>query len=211
MPSVLIVEDHALFRSGLKQLIGIEPGLTVAGEAGDGLAGIRLAQSLRPDLILLDISMPELSGVEAIPRIREVAPGARILIVSMHATAGHVRAALKAGADGYLLKTADEDEFLVAIRALLKGRKYISTELTGSMDGNAEAASKADSLTPKEKMVLKLIAEGNSNKDIAAKLNLSVKTIDTHRTSFMKKLDLHNVREVTRFAMQNGLVGDGID
>ena len=200
----------------LKQLIGIEPGLTVAGEAGDGLAGIRLAQSLRPDLILLDISMPELSGVEAIPRIREVAPGARILIVSMHATAGHVRAALKAGADGYLLKTADEDEFLVAIRALLKGRKYISTELTGSMiisyvDGNAEAASKADSLTPKEKMVLKLIAEGNSNKDIAAKLNLSVKTIDTHRTSFMKKLDLHNVREVTRFAMQNGLVGDGID
>ena len=142
MPSVLIVEDHALFRSGLKQLIGIEPGLTVAGEAGDGLAGIRLAQSLRPDLILLDISMPELSGVEAIPRIREVAPGARILIVSMHATAGHVRAALKAGADGYLLKTADEDEFLVAIRALLKGRKYISTELTGSMiisyvDGNA--------------------------------------------------------------------------
>ena len=206
MPSVLIVEDHALFRSGLKQLIGIEPGLTVAGEAGDGLAGIRLAQSLRPDLILLDISMPELSGVEAIPRIREVAPGARILIVSMHATAGHVRAALKAGADGYLLKTADEDEFLVAI----------STELTGSMiisyvDGNAEAASKADSLTPKEKMVLKLIAEGNSNKDIAAKLNLSVKTIDTHRTSFMKKLDLHNVREVTRFAMQNGLVGDGID
>lgn len=216
MPSVLIVEDHALFRSGLKQLIGIEPGLTVAGEAGDGLAGIRLAQSLRPDLILLDISMPELSGVEAIPRIREVAPGARILIVSMHATAGHVRAALKAGADGYLLKTADEDEFLVAIRALLKGRKYISTELTGSMiisyvDGNAEASSKADSLTPKEKMVLKLIAEGNSNKDIAAKLNLSVKTIDTHRTSFMEKLDLHNVREVTRFAMQNGLVGDGID
>ena len=216
MPSVLIVEDHALFRSGLKQLIGIEPGLRVAGEAGDGLAGIRLAQSLRPDLILLDISMPELSGVEAIPRIREVAPGARILIVSMHATAGHVRAALKAGADGYLLKTADEDEFLVAIRALLKGRKYISTELTGSMiisyvDGNAEAASKADTLTPKEKMVLKLIAEGNSNKDIAAKLNLSVKTIDTHRTSFMKKLDLHNVREVTRFAMQNGLVGDGID
>lgn len=164
----MIVEDHALFRSGLKQLIGIEPGLTVAGEAGDGLAGIRLAQSLRPDLILLDISMPELSGVEAIPRIREVAPGARILIVSMHATAGHVRAALKAGADGYLLKTADEDEFLVAIRALLKGRKYISTELTGSMiisyvDGNARSLLESRLPDAKGKMVLKLIAEGNSN------------------------------------------------
>lgn len=216
MSSVLIVEDHALFRSGLKQLIGIEPDLTVAGEAGDGLAGIRLARSLQPDLVLLDISMPEINGVDAIPRIREAAPDARILIVSMHATAGHVRAALKAGADGYLLKTADEDEFLVAIRALLRGRKYMSTELTGSMiisyvGDNAEAASKADTLTPKEKMVLKLVAEGNSNKDIAAKLNLSVKTIDTHRSSFMKKLDLHNVREVTRFAMQNRLVGDGID
>ena len=137
MPSVLIVEDHALFRSGLKQLIGIEPGLTVAGEAGDGLAGIRLAQSLRPDLILLDISMPELSGVEAIPRIREVAPGARILIVSMHATAGHVRAALKAGADGYLLKTADEDEFLVAIRALLKGTKPTYKKFLGYSPGVA--------------------------------------------------------------------------
>ena len=167
MPSVLIV-DHALFRSGPKQLIGIEPGLTVAGEAGDGLAGIRLAQSLRPDLILLDISMPELSGVEAIPRIREVAPGARILIVSMHATAGHVRAALKAGADGYLLKTADEDEFLVAIRALLKGRKYISTELTvhDYFIRGRQRRSRLESrlLTPKEKMVLKLIAEGKVTK-----------------------------------------------
>lgn len=216
MPFVLIVEDHTLLRSDLKQLIGIEPGLTVAGEAGDGLVGIRLAQSLRPDLILLDVSMPGFSGVEAILRIREVAPGARILIASMHATAGHVRAVLKTGADGYLLKTVDEDELPVATRTLLKGRKYISTELTGSMiisymDGNAEASSKADSLTPKEKMVLKPIAEGNSNKDIAAKLNLSVKTIDTHRASFMKKLDLYNVREVTRFAIQNGLVGDGTD
>lgn len=216
MATVLIVEDHALFRSGLRQLLAVEPDLHVAGEAGDGLAAIRLAQSLRPDLVLLDISMPELNGVDAIPRLREAAPKARILIVSMHATPSHVRAALKAGADGYLLKTADEDEFLVAIRALLRGRKYISTELTGSMiisyvDGAAEAASKTEALTPKEKMVLKLVAEGNSNKDIAAKLNLSVKTIDTHRASFMRKLDLHNVREVTRFAMQNGLVGDGLD
>lgn len=216
MATVLIVEDHALFRSGLRQLLAIEPDLRVAGEAGDGLSAIRLARALRPDLVLLDISMPELNGVDALPRLREVAPEARILIVSMHATPSHVRAALKAGADGYLLKTADEDEFLVAIRALLRGRKYISTELTGSMiisyvDGAADAASKAETLTPKEKMVLKLVAEGNSNKDIAAKLNLSVKTIDTHRASFMKKLDLHNVREVTRFAMQNGLVGDGLD
>ena len=202
-PVVLVVDDDPVNLDILVQTLEQDYFLIIAK---NGKRALDLAFSHHPDLILLDISMPELSGVEAIPRIREVAPEARILIVSMHATAGHVRAALKAGADGYLLKTAD----------LLKGRKYISTELTGSMiisyvDGNAEAASKADSLTPKEKMVLKLIAEGNSNKDIAAKLNLSVKTIDTHRTSFMKKLDLHNVREVTRFAMQNGLVGDGID
>ncbi|MFR0875421.1 MAG: response regulator transcription factor [Bilophila wadsworthia] len=207
MPSVLIVEDHALFRSGLKQLIGIEPGLTVAGEAGDGLAGIRLAQSLRPDLILL-ISCPNSAAW------RPPVSGGCAADLTFPCTP---QPACTRGPKPELTATTKcgRDEFL-RIRALLKGRKYISTELTGSMiisyvDGNAEAASKADSLTPKEKMVLKLIAEGNSNKDIAAKLNLSVKTIDTHRTSFMKKLDLHNVREVTRFAMQNGLVGDGID
>ncbi len=216
MPSVLLIEDHTLFRSGLKQLINAEENMTIVGEAGDGLEGIRLARSLQPDLLLLDISMPGLSGIDAIPCIRKASPDTKILIVSMHATSGHVRSALKAGADGYLLKTADEDEFIVAIRSLLKGRKYISTELTGSMiisyvDGNASAASKLDLLTPKEKMVLKLLAEGNSNKEIAAKLGLSVKTIDSHRTNLMKKLDMHNIREVTLFAIQNELVGDCLD
>lgn len=217
MATVLIVEDHALFRSGLKQLMSIEPGLEVVGEAGNGLTGIELAGTLQPDLVLLDISMPELTGIDAIPRIRAGAPHTKILIVSMHATAGHVRLALKAGADGYLLKTADEDEFLVAIRAVLKGRKYISTELAETIivsyvaDSTPQTTSRLELLSPKEKIVLKLVAEGNSNKDIAAKLNLSVKTIDTHRTAFMKKLDLHNLREVTLFAMQNALVGDGLE
>ena len=213
---IIVVDDHPLFRRGVIQLLKMDPSFNVVAEAGDFEAAMVAVRERDPDIVLLDLNMKHTSGVEILTAIKTFDPSIRVIMLTVSDSPSDLLQCFQNGADGYLLKTADEDEFLVAIRALLKGRKYISTELTGSMiisyvDGNAEAASKADSLTPKEKMVLKLIAEGNSNKDIAAKLNLSVKTIDTHRTSFMKKLDLHNVREVTRFAMQNGLVGDGID
>ena len=213
---IIVVDDHPLFRRGVIQLLKMDPSFNVVAEAGDFEAAMVAVRERYPDIVLLDLNMKHTSGVEILTAIKTFDPSIRVIMLTVSDSPSDLLQCFQNGADGYLLKTADEDEFLVAIRALLKGRKYISTELTGSMiisyvDGNAEAASKADSLTPKEKMVLKLIAEGNSNKDIAAKLNLSVKTIDTHRTSFMKKLDLHNVREVTRFAMQNGLVGDGID
>ena len=213
---IIVVDDHPLFRRGVIQLLKMDPSFNVVAEAGDFEAAMVAVRERDPDIVLLDLNMKHTSGVEILTAIKTFDPSIRVIMLTVSDSPSDLLQCFQNGADGYLLKTADEDEFLVAIRALLKGRKYISTELTGSMiisyvDGNAEASSKADSLTPKEKMVLKLIAEGNSNKDIAAKLNLSVKTIDTHRTSFMKKLDLHNVREVTRFAMQNGLVGDGID
>ena len=207
MPSVLIVEDHALFRSGLKQLIGIEPGLTVAGEAGDGLAGIRLAQSLRPDLILLDISMPELSGVEAIPRIREVAPGARILIVSMHATAGHVRAALKAGADGYLLKDQEPEQILEDIQKAAKGQTVLSASMNQALaeclrEESFSKERRLSELTEREKSVLKLIAQGKTNKEIGKALEISDGTVKVHVKHVLHKLSFRSRVEAAVWAKE---------
>ena len=206
MPSVLIVEDHALFRSGLKQLIGIEPGLTVAGEAGDGLAGIRLAQSLRPDLILLDISMPELSGVEAIPRIREVAPGARILIVSMHATAGHVRAALKAGADGYLLKDQEPEQILEDIQKAAKGQTVLSASMNQALaeclrEESFSKERRVSELTERES-VLKLIAQGKTNKEIGKALEISDGTVKVHVKHVLHKLSFRSRVEAAVWAKE---------
>lgn len=212
--SIVIAEDHVLFRSGLKQILALEEGLEVVGEAGDGLAAVQLVQEYKPTLILLDISMPELGGIEAIEHILQQSPATAILVISMHASPSHLRAALKAGAHGYLLKTADEGEFLVAIKAILDGHRYISSELANVMvdhfvsDTGTRPLSKLELLTRREREVLKLVAEGNTNKNIASKLSLSIKTVDSHRTNFMRKLGLRSAREVTLFALRHGLVED---
>ncbi len=210
--SIVIAEDHALFRGGLKQILSLREDLEVVGEAGDGLAAVETTLAMRPDLLLLDLSMPGRDGLEVLARIRKDAPATFVLIISMHATIDHLRAAFRAGAHGYLLKSADTEEFLFAIQSVLKGNHYISTELTGSFVGSClrgeEPAleSPVEKLTLREREVLKLVAEGRSNKEIAEEFDIAEKTVVTHRTNLMRKLDLHNVREVTMFALQNGLI-----
>ena len=197
--SIVIAEDHALFRSGLKQLLLLGEGLEVIGEAGDGFEAVT-------------VSMPGRDGLEVIAHIRKECPDTRILIISMHATSMHIRAAFKAGAHGYLLKTADRQEFLFAIQSVLRGNRYVSTELTGTMidwcvgEQTEEIASPLDQLTQREREILKLVAEGCFNKEIAARLSVAEKTVVTHRTNFMRKLGLRNVREVTMFALECGLI-----
>lgn len=210
--SIIIAEDHALFRSGLKQLLAPEADLEVVGEADNGPEAVRLSVELHPDVLLLDLTMPGGGGLEAIARIRKLSPPTHILVISMHASGMHVRSAFKAGAHGYLLKTADSTEFLFAVRAVGKGNRYISSELTGLMvdwclgqGGDAESPL-LDNLTIREREILRMVAEGLSNKEIAAQLFLSEKTVITHRGNFMRKLGLHNVREVTMFAIAHGLM-----
>lgn len=210
--SIVIAEDHALFRSGLKQLLLLGEGLEVIGEAGDGFEAVNMTVASRPDLLLLDLSMPGRDGLEVIAHVRKECPDTRILIISMHATSMHIRAAFKAGAHGYLLKTANHQEFLFAIQCVLRGNRYVSTELTGTMidwcvgEQTEEIASPLDQLTQREREILKLVAEGCSNKEIAARLSVAEKTVVTHRTNFMRKLGLRNVREVTMFALECGLI-----
>ena len=198
--SIVIAEDHALFRSGLKQLLLLGEGLEVIGEAGDGFEAVNMTVASRPDLLLLDLSMPDRDGLEVIAHVRKECPDTRILIISMHATSG------------YLLKTANHQEFLFAIQCVLRGNRYVSTELTGTMidwcvgEQTEEIASPLDQLTQREREILKLVAEGCSNKEIAARLSVAEKTVVTHRTNFMRKLGLRNVREVTMFALECGLI-----
>ncbi len=211
MHTIIIAEDHALLRNGLCALIAENDDLSVVGEAGDGLEAISLVQKNAPDLVLMDLSMPRFGGIEAIRQIKQIAPQTRILVVSMHATEKHLKAALQAGADGYLLKMAESAEFIVAIRSVLAGDGYISSKLAGrvlavySSRRDAEW-SELNLLTDREKEILKLVAEGHTSKEVADILSISPKTADNHRANILRKLGLRNVHELTRFAREHDLV-----
>lgn len=167
---------------------------------------------LRPDILLLDLAMPKLDGLDVIPQIREGSPNTAILVISMRATQEHLRAAFKAGAQGYLLKTADSNEFFFAIQSVLKGCRYVSSELTGYMvdnyvkDPEPALPSPLEQLTQREREILIMVAEGQTNKSISELLFISERTVNCHRTNFMRKLSLRNASEVTRFAVQHGLL-----
>lgn len=211
MIRIVIAEDHALFRSGLKQILSLQKDLSVEGEAGSAEEALVLCENLKPELLLLDISLPGMSGIEAMAKFREICPEMKILIISMHGMPQYVRSAFTAGANGYLLKTADSDEFFLAIQTILNGNRYISTELTSSvlnmfLSKNEEQDNLLEQLTAREKEILICVAKGFSNKEIAAELNIAEKTVVTHRTNFMRKLSLHNVREIVMFAMKNNLI-----
>jgi DNA-binding NarL/FixJ family response regulator len=210
---VLIVEDHTLLRVGLRALLERESDIEIAGEAGNGRDAIRLVSSLSLDLILMDLTLPGVNGVEAITEIKRRNPEIRILVLTLHRAEEYVQQSLKAGADGYILKDATHDELRVAIRSVLNGKTYLSPDISskiisGYLGGNKSAspASVWETVTHRERQILKLVAEGLPNKSIASYLSLSVKTVEKHRSNLMKKLDLHNASMLTAYAFAKGLV-----
>lgn len=212
-PRVLLADDHAVLRSGLRLLLTSTNEYEVVGEATSGVETLRLAEELQPDLILLDLSMPALGGLDALPTLRKLAPAARILILTMHDDPQYLRQALKGGASGYVLKKAADTELLSALRAVLRGEVYVHPSMTRAlledMLPEAQSASKQglwSSLSEREQEVLKMVALGHTSAEIAEQLNLSAKTVETYRARGMEKLGLRTRAALVRFALQEGLI-----
>jgi DNA-binding NarL/FixJ family response regulator len=212
---IMIVEDHTLLRAGLKALLLQEPDLRIVGEADNGRDAVRAVSALAPDLVLMDLSMPGLGGIEAITEIRRRSIETRIIVLTIHKSDEYIHAALHAGANGYVLKDATHDELRGAIRTVLSGKTYLSPDVSSRMITTYLRAADArvvvrpwDTLTHREREILKLVAEGHANRHIAEYLSLSVKTVEKHRSNLMRKLDLHNVAMLTTFAIENGLLAD---
>jgi two-component system response regulator NreC len=211
---IVIAEDHTILREGLRALLSAEAGFDVVGEAEDGRAAIRCCEDLLPDLVLMDLSMPRMHGFEAIKEIKRQNPGVKIIALTVHKTDEYILATLQAGADGYLLKDATHSELVMAIKNVLMGKRYLSPGIServieGYLEGRETVKTKSawDTLTRREREILKLIAEGYKNKDVADYLYISLKTVEKHRANLMKKLDLHSAAELTAFAVKKGLVG----
>ena len=210
---VFIVEDHTLLRAGLRALLSQDPDLEIVGEADNGRDAIRAIGSLAPHLVLMDLSMPGMNGIEAMQDIKRRNPQTRVLVLTIHKTDEYIHESLRAGADGYILKDATHDELRVAIRSILNGKIYLSPDISGKVIHGYLGTGKADNvgttwdtLTHREREVLKLVAEGHPNRYIADYLCLSIKTVEKHRSNLMKKLDLHNASTLTSYAIEKGLV-----
>lgn len=210
---VLIVDDHTLLRAGLRALLSQDPGIEVVGECGDGRDAIRAVGQLSPHLVLMDLTMPGMNGIEAIAEIKRRFPDVRVLVMTLHKTEEFIHASLQAGADGYILKDATHEEFHVAFRNVLQGKTYLSTDVSAKVVSGFLGGGKTTpgsgvfgGLTHREREVLKLVAEGKSNKEIAAYLYLSVKTVEKHRSNLMTKLDVHNAAGLTAYAIERGLL-----
>jgi len=206
---VIVSDDHTLLREGLKSLLQ-RNGFEVVGEAGDGRTAVKLAKKINPDIVILDISMPFLNGIEAARQISNEVPDARIIIMSMHCADHFVLAALHAGATAYLLKDTVFEELLVALRSVLKRQVYLSPAIAGTVvRASLQPSSGQRELLPRtssrEREVLQLLVDGRSPKQIAATLCVSVKTVESHRKGFMDKLNLHSVAELTKYAIREGL------
>jgi len=206
---VIVSDDHTLLREGLKSLLR-RNGFEVVGEAGDGRTAVKLAKKINPDIVILDISMPFLNGIEAARQISNEVPDARIIIMSMHCADHFVLAALHAGATAYLLKDTVFEELLVALRSVLKRQVYLSPAIAGTVvRASLQPSSGQRELLPRtssrEREVLQLLVDGRSPKQIAATLCVSVKTVESHRKGFMDKLNLHSVAELTKYAIREGL------
>ena len=210
---VLVVDDHAVVREGLRHVLSASEGFAVVGEAGTGADALALAEAQRPDVVLLDLTMPGMSGLAVAAELRRRVPDARILVLSMHEQDEYVLAAVRGGAHGYVLKDTGPAELRAAIRAVYAGDGFFSPAVAGRLSAAVrdEVATEAprqrlERLTPREREVLALVAAGNTNRAIAAHLGLSPRTVESHRESLMKKLSLRSVADLTRFAVQAGLV-----
>ncbi len=208
---VLLADDHTLVRAGLRKLLESIPNLEVVGEVNDGLALLTLIEQLHPDTVLMDIAMPGLNGLEATARVVKAWPATRVVILSMHQSEEYVRQALRNGASAYLLKDAAPAELDIAIKAVQRNETYLSPAVSkGVVSDYVQRLRTEDApttqLTPRQREVLQLIAEGHSTKDIARRLELSVKTVDTHRSQLMRQLDIHEVAGLVRHAMRIGLI-----
>ncbi len=205
---ILLADDHTVVRNGFRMILGSQSDLEVVGEASNGREAVELALSAQPDVIVMDVTMPELNGIEATRRICEAAPRTRILALSMHKDAVYVREILRAGAKGYLLKDSGENDFLNAVRAIAGGDGFLSPGIADAVlnDYRKHVSNPLDLLTSREREVLQWIAEGKTNKEIAVGLNLSVYTVEAHRGRIMEKLNLHSAGELVRFALRNGLI-----
>ncbi|MFN8000477.1 MAG: response regulator transcription factor [Acidobacteriota bacterium] len=205
---ILLADDHLVVRRGFGLILSAQPGWEIVGEAANGREAVELTERLQPDLVVMDVSMPELNGIEATRRIAEFAPRCRILALSMHRDAVYVREILRAGAHGYLLKDASDQDLVDAVRAVSQGQGYLSPAVSDAVlsDYRKHVTDPIDLLTSREREVLQLIAEGKTNKEIAQDLHLSVYTVDSHRGRIMEKLNLHSAGELIRFAIRNGLI-----
>ena len=211
----MIVEDHTLLREGLSTIIASEHDLEVVGGADNGLDAVRQAVVLKPDLILMDINMPVMNGTEALIDIKKRVPSIKIVMLTAHKAEEYIRDCLQSGADGYVLKHATREELMMAIHKVLNGKTYLSQEVSEQIlsgykgKSNPYAQSAWQSLSAREREVLKLVAEGNTNKGISALICVSIKTVEKHRSNLMKKLNVHNSAALTAFAIEKGLLSKG--
>jgi two-component system, NarL family, response regulator NreC len=208
MIRVLLADDHAMVRKGFRLILENESDMEIVGEAGNGREAVEQTEKLHPDVVVMDVAMPELNGIEATRRVSSSSPRTRVLALSMHKDSVYVREILRAGARGYLLKDSIDSDLVSAVRAVARGDGYLSPAVSDAVlsDYRRHVTDPLDLLTSREREVLQMIAEGKTNKEIASSLNLSVYTVDAHRGKIMEKLNLHSTGELVRFAVRNGLI-----
>jgi two-component system, NarL family, response regulator NreC len=210
---ILLADDHGIVRRGLKSLLESQPGLEVIGEAADGLEAVRLCGELSPDLLIVDISMPLMNGIEVASRAQKLEPAPGVIILSMHVDESYIMRALGAGARGYLVKDATDEDLIPAVRAVAAGKPFFSPTVAAVLMEDYVRQLRArglsdsyDLLTDREREVLQLLAEGRSNKEVAALLDVGLSTVETHRANLMQKLNLHNTAEIVLYAVRKGII-----
>jgi len=210
---IVLADDHTILREGLRSLLSADPNFDIVGEADDGRKAVRCVEKLGPDLLLMDLSMPRMSGMDAISEIKKRYPETKIIVLTVHKAEEYLLTTLQAGVDGYVLKDATHDELVMAIHNVMAGKRYLSPGIServieGYLEGKEDGLSVSSwqKLSQREREVLKLIAEGYKNKEIAEDLCISLKTVEKHRANLMKKLDLHNAAVLTVYAVEKGIV-----